>query len=124
MGYNRKNEYEAQVEPVVKKLMAECDRLGIPAYFSCAVSDDGKDTEYRNDMVSAASVDRELTRDLFPKYALVYDGFNVVPYNDVSLIEEEMRAQSGNAGGTGKVTITKGLKSRASENEERNGGNS
>lgn len=120
MAYDRTAEYTASVEPIVKKLMAECDRLGIPAYFSCAVSDDGKTTEYRNDIISCACVDKELSRDLFPKYALVYDGFNVVPYNDVSLIEEEMRTEAGE--GSGKVTITKGLRKRSSKENGDNGG--
>ena len=119
MAYDRTAEYEANVAPVVKKLMAECDRLGIPAYFSCAVSDDGKTTQYRNDIVSSACVDRELSRDLFPKYALVYDGFNVVPYNDVSLIEEEMRAVAGDT--AGKVTVKKGLRKHTSEGEKKDG---
>ena len=120
MAYDRTAEYEANVLPLLKKLMAECDRLGIPAYFSCAVSDDGKTTEYKNDIISCACVDRELSRDLFPKYALVYDGFNVVPYNDVSLIEEEMRTEAGE--GSGKVTITKGLRKRSSKENGDNGG--
>lgn len=111
MAYDKKEEYEAIIQPLVKKLMAECDRLSLPAYFSCAVADDGKNTQYMNDIVSSVSVDRTLANDLFPKYALVYDGFNVVPYNDVSLIEEEMRLSSGGESGSGRVSLKKGMKS-------------
>lgn len=76
--FDSKKEYHAEIAPLVKELKTKCYALGIPMFFCAAVSDDGKNTEYKNEMLSAEIVRQPIAEDRIVKMVNVIMGYDVV----------------------------------------------
>lgn len=73
--YNKTEDYENIIQPLINNLMVECQRLSIPMFFSAAIANNNSCTEYRSKMVSPVMLDFTLTDDLISPMLLVLNGF-------------------------------------------------
>lgn len=90
MGYSKKKEYDMEIKELVKTILLRCDKHKIPVFISLAVEDDGRDTKYVTEMLSAANLGVSLKKDNLVKFALVTSGFEVVPERRAPVYEEEL----------------------------------
>lgn len=90
MGYSKKKEYDREIKELVKTLLLRCDKHKIPIFISLAVEDDGRDTKYVTEMLSAANLGVSLKKDNLVKFALVTSGFDVVPERKAPIYEQEL----------------------------------
>lgn len=79
MKFNKTNSYEQEIKSYVKKILLLCERERIPAFFTFAIKNEGKDTDYITEMISATSVDVSLKNDKIARHALITAGFDAVP---------------------------------------------
>lgn len=78
MNVDLKKEYAAEIAPLVLELKKKCYEHNIPMFFCAAVADNGKTTEYKNEMLSAEIVRQNLSDDRIAKMVNVVLGYDVV----------------------------------------------
>lgn len=88
--YDQSEKYSAEIAEMVFELRKKCFEAGIPFFVSCAVSDDGKHTEYVNDMISPADIDKKLSQDKIAEYVKMLNGFIAVPEQRPAEMEIDM----------------------------------
>lgn len=93
--FDKNKEYQEHILPLVKEILLYCDEYHIPVFMTFAVSDNGKQTEYATEMISAVAAAEKLKDDQLVKHAAVVSGFEVVPVLGPSAIydEEEILAE-------------------------------
>lgn len=89
--YNKTEDYERIIQPIVSELIIECQKLGIPMFFSTAISNSNAMTEYKSEMVSPEMLDVSLTDDKITPMLLVLNGFTPTRGDVKPEIEEEFQ---------------------------------
>lgn len=87
--YNRQQEYDQTIAPVVEQLLKACNRANIPVFVTACISNEHGRSEYRSKMLSASALGLELYSDTFVNHACVMRGFTTVPPSSVTEIEYE-----------------------------------
>ena len=73
--YNKSEEYNEKIAPLVEQLRKECYFLKIPMFFTAAVQNNQSGTDYKTEMISAMCVDAVLQDDKVAKLTNVMNGF-------------------------------------------------
>ena len=89
--FDKNKEYQEHILPLVKEVLLYCDEYHIPVFMTFAVSDNGKQTEYATEMISAVAAAEKLKDDQLVKHAAVVSGFEVVPSSDLLLYMTKKR---------------------------------
>lgn len=79
--YDKKEQYEQAIQPLVRELVSKCYVAGIPCFFAAAIKED-ESTEYSNEMVSAAVLGKKLSDDRIARFVNVIRGYDVIPPGD------------------------------------------
>lgn len=87
--YNKEQEYDEKIAPLIKNLMLECQKIGVPMFFSAAVANEGGKTKYRSEMISPLVFNTELYDDKLTSELLILNGF-VPSKGDIPIEDEEM----------------------------------
>ena len=87
MAYDKKTLYKKEIAPLIQDLLVACDRYQIPMFATFAIQDNGKDTVYQSEMISSMNAGVTLSNDLLPKHVNILNGFDVVPYLDVKMLD-------------------------------------
>lgn len=72
--YNEKDTFNKKIAPRLKEIKEICAIHQIPFFFTCAVSNNEKETNYMTDMVLAGA-DRTLTENQIGNAILFFNGF-------------------------------------------------
>jgi len=93
--FDKKEFYQSDIEPIIKKLTIMCYDHHLPMFVAVAIKDDGENTEYANDMVSAYTASATLSDNRIAKFVNVVNGYSVVAplNNDESLLEDDIGKQ-------------------------------
>lgn len=87
--FDKRNEYKRFVEPYLKRAYEACSMYGIPFFASCCVSDDGKNTAYKNMINGASSNGIKLADDQFSRHINVANGFDTYLNDKYGITEIE-----------------------------------
>lgn len=76
--YDASKEYRDKIQPLVEEIKKICTIDNIPFFFSCAVKNSDKGTDYENDGVLTGGFGISLYDDKFPQFLGVMNGGRVV----------------------------------------------
>lgn len=79
--------YSKEISDKVDELVRICTREKMPMFISICVKNDDKETEYKNDMVSAYPLEVHLKDDMIPRFVNILNGFVTTPKKDELEVE-------------------------------------
>lgn len=89
--FNKRKEYESQIEEKVEELKRLCNKANIPMFFAACLSNDEKETNYNVELLSPGVCGVKLTKDWFSRFVNVTMGFDTVaPSANISFDMDEI----------------------------------
>lgn len=88
--FNKKDVFEKKCKKKLDELIRLLDKEQIPCFFSIAVKNDDKGTEYINDGVMTGSNDINLQDDQIKYHLAVAAGFIAVPRQQELVLDSDM----------------------------------
>lgn len=107
--YDKTAVYHSKIQELATKLRQLCYENKIPMFLTFAVKDDGKETAYESEMVSAGVLELKLAQNKVAGMANVLNGFSTVPSAQMDeldfVLDEENQPEKTNR--TGEAEIIK-----------------
>ena len=83
INFDKTEEFNKEIRPILDRLMISCCKLGIPAFFSACYKNTIDHSDYFHDFSGTESKGMNLAEDLFRSYVNVTNGFDTIPPSDV-----------------------------------------
>ena len=77
--YNQTKKIEENILPLLKRILIYCNEYKIPMFATFAISDDGSNTAYSTEIVTAASLGITISDDHLVKHASILSGWDTIP---------------------------------------------
>lgn len=86
MVYDKKQEYEEEIAPIVTELKRACIKHHLPFFFTTCVANDECNSEYVKEIYSSLTSGVELSEDYFVNLIKVMCGFETrMPFQELSV---------------------------------------
>lgn len=86
-SYDKKTVYQEKVAPLMATVESLCKELSIPFFFTAAVANNDRDTEYVNESRSALPMGVVLTDDKIVDHLKVCSGFRAIVPDSIPEID-------------------------------------
>ena len=88
--FDKKEEYEKEIEAKARKVVELCERHGIPCFFTACITNDEHGSSYKNEGNLCGSRGFHLTDDQITKHLSVSIGFDTIPKRkDLEIIMDD-----------------------------------